>query len=160
MFLKQASRLLVASVLALSTTGFAADVQVTCPEGSAQKGKVGKDEAVYCSKANRKAGEPVFHGPYVDFWANGQKQSEGQFLNGFRTGHWTFWDATGVKTGETDFAEGDYHGTRVQFFANGKPKMIEQYKKGFRNGTVQEMSEDGQVVRQARYENGHEVASR
>ncbi|NOK19381.1 toxin-antitoxin system YwqK family antitoxin [Corallococcus carmarthensis] len=160
MFLKQASQLLIASMLAFSATSLAADAQLSCPAGSVLKGKAGKDEAVYCVKANQKVGEPVIHGAYVDYWSNGQKQSEGQFLNGFRTGHWTFWDANGVKTGETDFAAGDYHGTRVQFFANGKPKMIEQYRKGFRNGTVQELSEDGKVVRQAQFTDGHEVASR
>ncbi|MBZ4373515.1 toxin-antitoxin system YwqK family antitoxin [Corallococcus sp. AS-1-6] len=160
MFLKQAPQLLIASMLAFSATSLAADAQLSCPAGSLQKGKAGRDEAVYCAKMNQKAGEPVIHGAYVDYWPNGQKQSEGQYLNGFRTGHWTFWDANGVKTGETDFAAGDYHGTRVQFFANGKPKMIEQYRKGFRNGTVQELSEDGTVIRQMQFADGHEVASR
>ncbi|RKI70050.1 hypothetical protein D7X55_10460 [Corallococcus sp. AB049A] len=160
MFLKQASQLLIASMLAVSSTSLAADAQLSCPAGSVQKGKLGKDEAVYCVKVNQKGNERVLHGPYADFWPNGQKQSDGQYLNGFRSGHWTFWDANGVKTGETDFAEGDYHGTRVQYFANGKPKMVEQYQKGIRNGTVQELSEDGKVVRESRFEKGKEVAAK
>ncbi|MBN9686694.1 MULTISPECIES: toxin-antitoxin system YwqK family antitoxin [unclassified Corallococcus] len=160
MILKQVPHLLVASVLAWSATSFAADVKLSCPAGTVERTRSSPNGAAYCVKTNQKVREPVLHGAYVDYWANGQKQSEGQYQDGFRTGRWTFWDANGVKTGETEFVAGDYHGTRVQYFANGKPKMIEEYRKGLRSGSVQELNENGQLVRQSQFHDGHEVASR
>ncbi|WP_375757955.1 toxin-antitoxin system YwqK family antitoxin [Corallococcus exercitus] len=160
MNLKKFAQAAAVSMVVMATPSLASEVRLSCPEGTVQKGKTTQNESVYCIKPNSKPGEQVIHGPYVDFWANGQKQAEGQYLNGFRSGRWTFWDANGVKTGETEFVAGDYHGTRVQYFANGKPKMIEQYRKGFRNGTVQELSEDGKVIRQLQFADGREVASR
>ncbi|WP_158617644.1 toxin-antitoxin system YwqK family antitoxin [Corallococcus sp. CA049B] len=154
------TRFVVISLVSIAAPSFASEVQLSCPAGTVQKGKTTKSESIYCVKTTSTVIKPVLQGPYVDFWPNGQKQSEGQYLEGFRSGHWTYWDANGVKTGETDFAAGDYHGTRVQFFANGKPKMIEQYQKGIRNGTVQELSEDGKVVRESRFEKGKEVAAK
>ncbi|MFP2901565.1 toxin-antitoxin system YwqK family antitoxin [Corallococcus sp. 4LFB] len=154
------TRFVVISLVSIAAPSLASEVQLSCPAGTVQKGKTTKNESVYCVKTASTDIKPKLHGPYVDFWPNGQKQSEGLYLNGFRSGHWTYWDANGVKTGETEFVAGDYHGERVQYFANGKPKMIEQYRNGIRNGTVQEMSEDGKVVRESHFEKGKEVAAK
>jgi hypothetical protein len=34
-------------------------------------------------------------GPYISYYKNGQKKSEGQFENNYRTGKWSVWDSTG-----------------------------------------------------------------
>jgi len=135
-------------------------VRLNCPNGTLQKGgKVTKDYGVFCAKTGAQSGrEAVLHGPYVDFWANGQKQSEGQYRDGFRTGRWTFWDANGVKTGETEFAGGNYHGTRIEYHANGNKKLVQSWANGKKEGSEVGYSVDGQKVYQAEFRDGHAVS--
>lgn len=174
MFFNKSSRFVVmALAVAAAPAAFAGGTaQLNCPAGTVQKGgKVQKSEAVYCSKAKPQAGEPAIHGPYVDFHANGGKQSEGQYENGFRTGLWTFWDANGVKTGETNFSAGDYHGTRIEYHANGNKKVEQQWTRGKKEGLSVSYAEDGQkvaemhfqgdrMVKEQRFENGKPVAKK
>lgn len=129
-------------------------VKLDCPAGTVQRGtKVSARDGVYCVKtaASRKAGEPVAHGPYVDFHANGQKRSEGQYVDGFRSGQWHFFDANGAKSGETEFAGGDYNGRRVEFHPNGQKKLEQQWVKGKREGMETAYAKDGTTVRQVKY---------
>src|SRR5512140_2978296 len=65
-------------------------VHLNCPAGTVQNTtKVSKDMAAFCKKTGKQEGnEPVSHGPYVAFWANGKKQAVGQNQDGFPTGHW------------------------------------------------------------------------
>lgn len=172
MTLKTASRTIAILAISMSsvafaegayTTSVAQDVRLACPVGTVQKGgeKLSKNGGVFCVKTSSgKEREPQLHGPYVDFYPNGQKQSEGQYADGARVGLWTFWDANGVKTGETEFAGGNYHGKRVQYFSTGKPHVVEQYTNGKRDGFFQEFSEDGKLVRQAQYRNDQQVAAK
>lgn len=162
MFLANFCRAAVGLVVSISFAAVAGgtsstqEVKLTCPTGAVQKSRSG---STFCVKAaGSSKGEPQLHGPYVDFHSTGQKQSEGQYHDGARSGRWTFWDVNGVKSGETNFSGGDYHGERTQYFANGKPRMIEQYTKGRRDGLVQEYSEDGKLIRQVQYKDDRQVS--
>ena len=66
----------------------------------------------------------------MSWWKNGQKSAVGQNAEGWRTGHWVFYDQQGVKTGEQDFVHGNFDGKRVQYYGNGKVKMEEVYANG------------------------------
>ena len=150
------------AVLAADRAG-ANDVRVArldCPQGTTQRVRgISYDESTFCVRvAVAKGGEPQLHGPYVDFYPNGQKQSEGQYLDGYRVGRWTFWNANGSKSGSTDFSGGNYHGEKVQYFPNGTPRSIEQYANGKRHGLVQEFSEDGKMIRKIQYVDDKQVA--
>lgn len=148
-------------------------IQLTCPAGTVQRGeRIDKNMGVFCAKVGEQGskGRPTLHGPYVDFWSNGQKQSEGQYQEGSRTGHWTFWDANGVKTGETTFTAGNYHGARVEFYSNGNKKLEQRWVNGKRDGVVVSYAQDGQktaetaykadrVVSEQRFENGQPVTA-
>lgn len=133
-------------------------VKLHCPEGTKQFGNM--DDDLFCRKIEAKDGMHVPHGPYVSYHSNGQKSADGQYVDGFRFGLWTFYDEAGKVTGRTEFEGGNYHGKRVQYFPNGKPRIIEEYSKGKRNGLVQEFSEDGKLVRQAQYRDDREVAAK
>lgn len=150
-------------------------VRLDCPAGTVQNTtQVSKDMAAFCKKTGtdkQGAKEPVTHGPYVAFWANGQKQAVGQNKDGFPSGLWTFWDENGLKTGETEFVRGNYHGTRVEFYANGQKKGEEQWSNGTREGISVAYAENGQkvaerhyaagkVVKETAFENGKPVASK
>jgi antitoxin component YwqK of YwqJK toxin-antitoxin module len=114
--------------------------------------------AAFCKKTGKQEGnEPSVHGPYVAFWANGQKQAAGQNKDGFPAGLWTFWDENGVKTGETEYLRGNYHGPRVEFYANGNKKTEEQWRNGKREGLAVAYTEEGKKVAERHYEAGRMV---
>lgn len=145
-------------VAAFATQAFAEDssvgreVRLECPSGTVQKGgRVTKEIGVYCVKVGSTPQRPALHGPYVDFWANGQKQSEGQYKDGFRSGRWTYYDMNGVKTGETQFEQNDYHGARVEYHPNGAKKLEQTWVKGKREGVETSYSTEGQKVSEVRY---------
>lgn len=126
-----------ALALAPVALGAPADVKLDCPAGTVQKGgKVSKNLGVYCIKQGASvAGQDVLHGPYVAFWGSGKRQAEGQYQDGARTGRWTFYDAQGVKTGETEFAKGRYHGARIDYHPNGQVQREQHWVDGKREGT-------------------------
>ncbi|MDC0709016.1 hypothetical protein POL68_11135 [Stigmatella sp. ncwal1] len=171
MFSKKPSRfVIIVLAVAAAPAAFAGDtVQLNCPTGTVRKEL--KRESVYCAKVRADASEPRNHGPYVDLYPSGRKMAEGQYQDGFRSGHWTFWDANGAKAGETDFSRGNYHGTRTEFHANGNKKIEQQWNHGKREGLSVAYSEDGQkvaemyfqgdrMVKEQRFENGKPVASK
>lgn len=156
--------LTVAATPALAEdTSVGRQVHLECPSGTIQKGgKVNKNMGVFCVKSGGSGDmdKASLHGPYVDFWANGQKQSEGQHKDGFRTGRWTFYDANGVKTGETEFERNNYHGQRVEYFPSGSKKVEQTWVKGKREGVEVAYSEDGKTVSQVRYTADKPVAAK
>lgn len=129
--------------------------QLSCPQGTTQFGKL--QEGLYCRKVVAKEGDNVPHGPFVSYYHNGQKRSEGQYSEGFRSGTWTFFDETGHQTRRTEFGGADRTGKRIQYFASGKPRIIEEYVNGKRHGLMQEFSEDGELIREAQFRDGKQV---
>ncbi|TQF10803.1 hypothetical protein FJV41_37550 [Myxococcus llanfairpwllgwyngyllgogerychwyrndrobwllllantysiliogogogochensis] len=144
-------------------TSVGRQVHLDCPAGTIQKGsKVTKSMGVFCVKAGGSADldKATRHGPYMDFWANGQKQSEGQYKDNFRTGRWTYYDANGVKTGETEFERNNYHGQRVEYFPSGSKKVEQTWVQGKREGVEVAYSEDGKTASQVRYTDDKPVAAK
>ncbi len=139
--------IMVAS-LAIALTAFAQakpEVTLTCPAGTKQIGGAKTFlESTACAKFARD-GSRVFHGPFVAYWPDGAKQAEGQYEEGFRNGHWIFFDEKGVKTGETDFMHGNYHGHRVQFWPNGRVMMEEEYDHG-RQTSLKTFDQNGAAI--------------
>ncbi|QRK05169.1 hypothetical protein JQX13_33905 [Archangium violaceum] len=131
---------------------------LNCPVGTKQFGNA--DDGLFCRKVEASKGMHTPHGPYVSYYPNGQKRSEGQYVDGFRSGQWTFYNEAGQVSGRTEFQRENYHGNRVLYFANGKPRLVEEYAKGKRNGLVQEFSADGKLVRQAQYRDDQQVATK
>jgi hypothetical protein len=123
-------KIAIVSMMLWASAALAQDVKLNCPTGTRQAGGLNTPfEATLCLKTGPD-GSRVFQGPYVAWWPNGKMQAQGQNDEGWRTGHWVFWDPNGVKTGETDFIHGDFHGKRVQFWPNGKVMMEEVYDHG------------------------------
>lgn len=85
----------------------------------------------------------VFHGPMIALYANGNVEAVGQNEEGLRSGKWVFFDETGRKTGETEFARGEYHGRRVEFLADGKLKFEENWVNGKRQGVQKQFDANG-----------------
>ena len=125
-------KMIVAAVGLLGSIAGAADPILSCPPGTQQAGGSKSPlEAVVCVRFDKDGGR-IFHGPYVAFWPNGQRQAEGQYEDGWRTGTFTFFDKDGVKTGVTTFKHGEYDGARVEFSPNGQPSLTERYVNGIK----------------------------
>lgn len=126
--------------------GAPAVVKLECSAGTKQiGGPKSAIEASACVKFGRD-GTRIYHGPYVAYWPNGVKQAEGQYLESFRDGKWTFFDDKGVKTGETSFKAGNYDGVRVEFWPNGQKKLEESYVMGKRQGLQQTFDQTGKAL--------------
>ncbi|MFT3709092.1 MAG: hypothetical protein QM817_15715 [Archangium sp.] len=114
-----------------------------CPSGTKQIGApTGGMSAMACMKFAA-SGLRVFHGPMVSFYNSGKVEAVGQMDEGMRTGKWVFFDETGHKTGETEFAHGEYHGRRVEFLADGKLKFEENWVNGKRQGVQKQFDANG-----------------
>jgi antitoxin component YwqK of YwqJK toxin-antitoxin module len=119
----------------------AASARLLCPAGSEQ---LQQPDAAFCARVE--GGRRVFHGPYVAYWPNGAVQSQGQYAEGFRDGHWRFFDAAGVATGDTWFKAGSYHGVRIELYANGQKRLEEQWVEGKRQGPQKRWDEKGALT--------------
>jgi antitoxin component YwqK of YwqJK toxin-antitoxin module len=79
------------------------------PEGWA--GKVPHGRAIVFREKSLKLLEIMYqhgvpHGPYRDYWSNGELASEGSFKEGKRQGMWSFYRADGTLQEEILFEEG------------------------------------------------------
>ncbi|WP_375743979.1 hypothetical protein NR800_02505 [Corallococcus interemptor] len=157
---KKLMRMFTLGLALAAPVAFAGDTtaQLACPEGTKQAGS--KADGLFCRKPELAGGNLVAHGPYRSFHANGKKAAVGQYLNGHKTGTWFFYDEAGNEYDKIEFRESNYHGTRTLSFASGKPRFIEHYQNGLKDGVFQELSEDGKVVRESRFEKGKEVAAK
>jgi len=45
-------------------------------------------------------GRVVRHGPFIEWYVNGQKRDEGRYDHGKQVGLWTYWEEGGRKTAE------------------------------------------------------------
>ncbi|WP_342374854.1 hypothetical protein NVS55_26455 [Myxococcus stipitatus] len=151
-------RFAVLCVVAVATQALGEDAtamhedRLECPVGAEQRVERGSEgNRTYCIKVGSTPQNRVLNGPFVAYWPNGQKHSVGQYKAGFRSGLWTFFDAKGVKTGETQFENNDYHGLRVEYYPNGAKKLEQSWVKGKREGVEASYSEDGRKVSEVRY---------
>lgn len=160
MLFSMMSRALVVGLMLSATESLASDsaLKLSCPANTRQFGT--PQEGINCRKTDSSNGRGVAHGPYVSFHANGQKNAEGQFVEGFRAGTWTFYSEEGQVRSRIEFQGGNYHGKREEYFPNGKVRIVETYVAGKLNGLVKEFSADGQLVRQAEFRDNKEVASK
>jgi hypothetical protein len=119
---------------------------IGCPAGTAQVGGINSHmSAIACMKMSAD-GSRVFHGPMVSLYGNGKVEAVGQTVEGMRSGRWTFFDATGTKVGETEFANGDYHGRRLVYSSTGALKADEFWVNGKRQGAQKTIDESGRLA--------------
>ncbi|WP_157775661.1 toxin-antitoxin system YwqK family antitoxin [Melittangium boletus] len=159
MSISMMGRALVVGLILGATDSLAADdaYKLDCPVGTRQTGE--PQEGISCRKPDTSNGRGVAHGPYVSFYANGQKSAEGQFVDGFRSGSWTFYTQDGQVRSRIEFSVGNYHGRREEYFPNGRLRTVESYVHGKLDGLVKEFSSDGRLVKQSEYRNNRQVVA-
>jgi hypothetical protein len=52
-------------------------------------------------------GRVVRHGPFTEWYVNGQKSNEGTYEHGKQVGLWMYWDESGRKTAERIYKDGE-----------------------------------------------------
>jgi antitoxin component YwqK of YwqJK toxin-antitoxin module len=112
-------------------------------------------------------GEFVIHGTLTNFWENGQKKSEinfvhgvrhglrqawyqggqlwseGHYVNGKEHGTWMVWFPDGRKAQEIGFDHGAFHGPYKEWYVNGFPKKEFNYIRGKKHGLMRIWDEEG-----------------
>jgi len=58
-------------------------------------------------------GLSVKHGPFIDWYPNGRKRSEGNYERGKQTGRWVYWDENGAMTTAREYRDGALSGERA-----------------------------------------------
>lgn len=75
------------------------------------------------------------NGHFVYYHENGQKSSEGEYLQGYKTGYWKGWFPSGAPDNEGGYLKGNRNGIWKWYHENGQLSARETYKndklKGF-----------------------------
>jgi antitoxin component YwqK of YwqJK toxin-antitoxin module len=120
---------MILAIPALVTPAWAG---IDCPPGSRLSGAEPPDgNSRGCQKID-KDGNPVKHGPWTEWYMNGAKQAEGQYVDGRQHGSWQWWYPNGRKKQEGRYLDGRPVGRWVYWDEQGreKPKKKEAGGKG------------------------------
>ena len=75
------------------------------------------------------------HGPWVEYWENGQLSSEGTYKDGKKDGPWVAYNVNGRLQSKRTYKDGKLDGPWVWYWGNGKICTKGTYKDGKRDGT-------------------------
>ena len=114
-------------------------------------------------KAKRKAiidpnRKPPENGPYVEYYENGKKKSEGHFKDGKKDGLWTRWHKNGQKEYEEHYKNGKQHGLETYWYQNSQKLLEVHWKDGEKDGLETWWDEDGRKIIEVQYKGGEEVS--
>ena len=69
----------------------------------------------------------IKHGHFIYYNENGQKKSEGNFIDDYKMGRWTTWHENGNIDSEGEFENGKRENTWYWYFENGQISAKEKY---------------------------------
>ena len=73
------------------------------------------------------SGEPVKHGTWTSWYANGQTKLEGSYENDVPAGNFTWWHENGQKSLMASYRDGKKHGVWTWWHANGLKSIQGEY---------------------------------
>ncbi|MEM7032886.1 MAG: hypothetical protein AAF629_25275 [Chloroflexota bacterium] len=82
------------------------------------------------------------HGPWIMYYANGNKRSEGTYDEGIKVGEWRLYHKNGTLSSEATFVNGKYTGYYCSYHDNG-----EKFREGYYNaytGKSSDGTKDGE----------------
>jgi antitoxin component YwqK of YwqJK toxin-antitoxin module len=95
--------------------------------------------------------EGAMTGPYLAWFANGDKKEEGAHVSGEKSGEWLRWHEGTKEAFKGSFAEGRPVGVHVSWHANGEVFETGEYVDGAPVGLHQGFSPSGQLVGSGEY---------
>lgn len=76
-----------------------------------------------------------YSGNSIEWYENGQKESEGLYVDGYKFGKWTKWYENGQKEDEGEYNEFGYaSGFWTEYYENGQKKSCGNYDNGYKIG--------------------------
>lgn len=109
----------------------------------------------WCAKPPSKPGErPIFHGPRVLWYANGQKLASGEYRDGKQIGVATAWHENGEKRIEEHFDKGLRHGLSTAWYANGTKQGEGRFEHGKEEGLWTWWHENGKKAASGEFRAG------
>ena len=95
------------------------------------------------------------HGPWKDYYNNGNVKAEGKYNNGLRVGQWSFYNIDGNIEQEGEYDDkGRYTGSWVFYYPSGNILKEESYIEGKEYGMYVEYSDEGMIIVQGNYNYG------
>jgi antitoxin component YwqK of YwqJK toxin-antitoxin module len=79
-------------------------------------------------------GSEINDGPHTEFYPNGNKLVEGQYLDGKSEGKWNFWGTNGKVIKTETYRNGKFDGAWTLFREDGSKERDVSYKAGKRDG--------------------------
>lgn len=99
-------------------------------------------------------GEPVRHGAWTAWHANGQEQVEGHFENGRPVGEFTWYHPNGQQSVEGSYQNGERHGVWTWWHENGLKAATGDFNEGKPAGKWTWWNNDGKVAQKADFADG------
>ncbi len=116
---------------------------VTAEPGQEQDVPILHEDGSLRAEVHTKDG--LLDGPWIEYTPEGQKISEGQFIEGARAGRWVFWRPDGSKRAEGRYAAGVKQGPWTSWHENALPEREVFYEAGDPDGMYREWYTNGQV---------------
>ncbi len=86
------------------------------------------------------------HGPYAEYWQNGQMFKEGVFEDGVPVGLWKYWHDNGQLSRELNYEKGQLDGSVEVFREDGTKEALRSYRSGLKDGKWHRYDDTGEKV--------------
>ena len=96
-------------------------------------------------------GEVREDGPYTSYYKEGNRRTEGYFLNGKKDGEWIEYYDSGIIKFKRNYKDGEWDGKYVYYYENGQIKFEKNYEDGNLIGKSTYYNEDGSVKEVKKY---------
>ena len=96
----------------------------------------------------------AMEGPWVEYFATGEKRAEGSYKEGKKDGEWNFYHRSGKVEQKGKYLNGLAQGTWQWYYEGGSLHREELYRKGREDGASAEYDEQGKVLTQGEYIDG------
>lgn len=95
----------------------------------------------------------LLNGEFSVFDSENNLIIKGLFINGIKSGEWTYWDSNGSYLKRENWKNGILKGKVIQY-KSGKINLVSNYSKGEKNGLEKEYNSLGTLVFKRHYKNG------
>lgn len=122
------------------------------PEGQLSAAKL-FNNGILVSEGGLNA-QGAMEGPWIEYFASGEKRAEGEYSEGKKEGDWTFFHKSGKVEQKGKYVKGLPHGKWLWYHENGQVHREENYRRGKEDGHSAEYADDGTLITEGEYIDG------
>jgi antitoxin component YwqK of YwqJK toxin-antitoxin module len=93
-------------------------------------------------------------GSWTDLYPEGEKKSDGQYVDNYRVGRWKFYRKNGQIEQTGEYRQGRPNGLWLWYYEGGEPLREESFFNGREDGTLVEFSRTGKIITQGDFIDG------